>query len=58
MRKGFPVDDFGNEVMLVSEMSINAMNQCIRFFYDGIADAIADGTLSGTSTEDSLRFTA
>ncbi|KVR97195.1 hypothetical protein [Burkholderia vietnamiensis] len=48
-------DDFGREIR-VCDISIEGMNQNIRFNYDGVADAIADGHLIGVTDDASMRF--
>lgn len=52
---GYVVDDFGAQLNACTDLSIDAMNRHIAFNYIGMADAIADGTLSGQSTDEALR---
>jgi hypothetical protein len=48
-------DDFGGEISFV-DLGPNALNASIRFQYDGCADAIAEGLMTGESDDESLRF--
>lgn len=52
---GYITDDFGTQLNACTDLTIDAMNRHIAFNYHGVADAIADGTLSGQSTEAALR---
>jgi hypothetical protein len=56
MSNYLPIDDYGTELHPAADMSVESMLAYMRWQYEGVAEAIGNGHLSGESDDESLRY--